>query len=414
MGCGKEVGRAAYLVRGDSTSILLDYGVKVSDKTPEFPEHISPKEINALIVSHAHLDHIGAVPGFFLTGGVRTFMTPPTAELGEVLIKDMINLSRYYLNFEALELYSMLESFTPINQQDEKQVGSAKLSFQTAGHLPGSVITTVEVAGKKIVYPGDVNTVDTQLLAKADVNLDGADLLILEGTYSATPHPERKALEERFVQACREVVEDRGTVLVPSFSVGRSQELLLVLVKYGFQAPITLDGMAREASRILLKYPTYLRDYDLYRRAMSQAEWVKGWQDRRHAMKTPGVIISPAGMLKGGAAVHYMQKMGHNPRNAVYLVSFQVPGTPGRILMEEQKFNFGRRLEKVPLRIEHFDFSGHLGRTEILNILSTVKEGTRVMMVHGDPPTLDKFVEEAKAQFNIDIFAPNNGETITL
>ncbi len=388
--------------------------MKVTDKTPEFPEHISPREVNALVVSHAHLDHIGAAPAFFIDGGVRTFMTPPTAELGEVLIKDMINLSRYYLTFEALELHSMIESFTPINQNDEKEVGSAKLKFQSAGHLPGSVITTVELAGKMIVYPGDVNTVDTQLLTKAEVNTDGADLLILEGTYSATPHPERRALEERFVQACREVVEDGGTVLVPSFSVGRSQELLLVLVKYGFQPPVTLDGMAREASRLLLKYPTYLRDYDLYRTAMEQAEWVRGWQDRRHAMKTPGVIISPAGMLKGGAAVHYMQRMGHNAKNAVFLVSFQVPGTPGRILMEEQKFNFGRRLERVPLRIEWFDFSGHLGRTEILNILSQVKPPTRVAMVHGDPATLEKFVEETKAQFNIDIFAPNNGDTITL
>lgn len=82
--------------------------------------------------------------------------------------------------------------------------------------------------------------------------------------------------------------------------------------------------------------------------------------------------------------------------------------------MEEQKFNFGRRLEKVPVRIEWFDFSGHLGRTEILNILSQVKPPTRVAMVHGDPATLEKFVEETKAQFNIDIFAPNNGDTITL
>ncbi len=341
-------------------------------------------------------------------------MTPPTAELGEVLIKDMINLSHYYLTFETLELHTLIESFTPINLNDEKQIGSAKISFQSAGHLPGSVVTTVELGGKRIMYPGDVNTVDSQLLSKAEINTDGIDLLIMEGTYAATPHPERRELEQRFVQACREVVEDRGTVLVPAFSVGRSQELLLILAKYGFAHPITMDGMAREASRILLKYPTYLRDYDLYRRAMQQANWVRGWEDRRHAMKTPGVVISPAGMLKGGAAVHYMQRMGREPKNAVFLVSFQVPGTPGRILMDERKFNFGRKLENVPLRIEWFDFSGHLGRTEILHIISQVKPPTRVMMIHGDPTVLDNFVEEVKAKFNIDIFAPSNGQTITV
>src|SRR5260370_18058711 len=146
-------------------------------------------------------------------------------------------------------------------------------------------------------------------------------------------HPIRDGLEKEFVEKVREVVEGGGTVLVPAFGVGRSQELLSVLSAYHFEHPVFVDGMALDAMELLLKNPAALRDAKVFERASKMAHWVDGWNDRRRAAKTPGVIISPAGMLKGGASVFYMGNVGAQKGNVVFIGKFQVSGSPGQTVV---------------------------------------------------------------------------------
>jgi putative mRNA 3-end processing factor len=130
-------------------------------------------------------------------------------------------------------------------------------------------------------------------------------------------------------------VEKGGIVLVPAFGVGRSQEMATILAAHHFEYPIVLDGMTREASRIIMNYKEFLRDPEIFMDAMHSADWVEGWRDRRRALKNPGVIISTAGMLKGGPASFYLSKIGKKANNAIFLVSYQIPGTPGKELLDK-------------------------------------------------------------------------------
>lgn len=168
--------------------------------------------------------------------------------------------------------------------------------------------------------------------------------------------------------------------------------------------------MAREASRIILKYPNYLRDYELVKRAHENAIWVKSPKDRKRALKEPGVIVSPAGMLKGGAALYYLQKIYKDKRNAIFLVSYQIPGTPGRYLLDTHCFKFEGREERVKAEVYWFDFSSHCGDRQLREFLSKLSPETKVFLIHGEEESIAKFVESMKQTSELEIMIPKMGE----
>jgi putative mRNA 3-end processing factor len=181
--------------------------------------------------------------------------------LAQLLISDFIHLSGYYLPFEYLELRTMMRNTVPLTYREKRPIGDIQLQLLDAGHLPGSAQALIEADGKRLVYTGDYNTIDTRLLRAADQDYGPIDTFIVESTYANEDHPERGALEKEFVEKILEVVEDGGTVLVPAFSVGRSQEIACVLAAYHFEFPITIDGMTRETNRILMNYQMFQRKY---------------------------------------------------------------------------------------------------------------------------------------------------------
>jgi putative mRNA 3-end processing factor len=248
----------------------------------------------------------------------------------------------------------------------------------------------------------------------ADPEYKNLDAIVMEGTYAMEDHPIRDGLEKEFVQKVTEVVEGGGTVLVPAFGVGRSQELLSVLSAYHFEHPVFVDGMALDAMDLLLKHPSALRDAGVFERASKMAHWVDGWNDRRRAAKTPGVIISPAGMLKGGASVFYMENVAGKKENAVFMVSFQVPGSPGRILLDRRKFVIHGRAKPVDARIERFDFSSHGGKRELEQTLSDLDKKTRVFVVHGAEGNCKKLAEWASSELGLNATAPKTGDIVEI
>ncbi len=410
LGACQEVGRSGVAVKTNGKHILLDYGV-VLDHEIGFPVHVSPNDLEGIVLSHAHLDHSGLLPLFFIRSRVPLYSVEPTFGLTEILIRDMIKLSGYYLPFEYIDLKTMLEHAVEIPYREEFRIGATKVKMLHAGHIPGSAQILLEADGKRLLYTGDMNLTQTRLVPPADTEYGDVDAVITESTYAMADHSDRESTEDEFVHACTEVVEAGGTVLVPAFGVGRSQEVMCMLAARGFKHKVFVDGMALDVIRIFQNAPHCLGDPELFKKAVRETEWIRNWADRRRAVKTPAVIVSPAGMLKGGAAVFYMDSIASEQRNAIFLVSFQVPGSPGRVLLDEGKFMVQGRMRKVAAKVAKFDFSSHGGMSQLHQTLSSVNHNAKVFVVHGELESCMGLANWASKELGMEAYAPKPGDS---
>jgi putative mRNA 3-end processing factor len=409
LGACQEVGRSAVAVRNTRSQILMDYGVMINHEVG-FPVHVSPKDLNAVVLTHAHLDHSGLIPLFYVRSKLPVYGVEPTFKLTKVLVRDMIKLSGYYLPFEYIDLESMMSHVVPVDYHSPFRIEDANVTLINAGHIPGSAQIIVESDGKRVLYTGDYNLIPTHLVPGADHAYKDLDALVIESTYAQEDHPERAESERSFVLACKEVVEKGGTVLVPAFGVGRSQEIICMLADLKFTYPIFVDGMALDAIRMLEAHPGSLRDQEQFKRAMREAEQIRNWNERRRAARTAGVIVSPAGMLKGGASVFYMENIAKNEENGIFLVSYQVQGSPGRILLDEGRFILNGKARKVKARVEKFDFSSHGGKTQLEQTLREVDKRTKVFVIHGDEANCKRLADWASQEMGLVTTTPKPGE----
>jgi putative mRNA 3-end processing factor len=409
LGGAREVGRIAITVQTEKTQVLLDYGTMLNHE-PGFPMHVPPKDLDAIILSHSHLDHSGAIPIFYIKGKKPLYTNRLSMELNQLLISDFIHLSSYYLPFEYLELKAMMQNSKHVEFNTEQQVGDITFQFKNAGHIPGSVQILIEAEGKRLLYTGDFNITETRLLGGAEMNYQDLDVVVTESTYANEEHTDRPELEKRFVEACTDVAERGGTVLVPAFGVGRSQELACVLAAHHFEYPVTIDGMARDVSKVMMSYPQFLKDERSFADAIHSTNWVEGWRGRRKAIRTAGVVISPAGMLKGGPAMYYISKIGKKSDNAVFLVSYQIPGTPGKELLERGMCVIDGRMRKVKAQVQHFDFSSHCGAGELREALKRLGGKPKVYVVHGAEGNCELLAKWTRTELGLEATAPKTGD----
>ncbi len=410
LGAARQVGRSAFMVSQGSTNILLDYGA-MTTKEPGFPMHVQPKIVDGLVLSHAHLDHSGSTPVFFLGGDkVKLHATPVTTELSNLLIEDFIKISGPYLPFEFIDLMAMNKATVNHGYKESFQIKDLTITFYDAGHIPGSCITGVEGGGKRLVYTGDVNGAETELLNPSWKDLGEADMVITESTYAMADHPARQAVEDEFVHYANEVVERGGVLLAPAFSVGRAQELAMILHRHGFKHTVGMDGMALKVNEVLMRYQEYLRDPALFRRTLEHTELITGWTQRRKFIEKPGVIISPAGMLVGGASVFYNQRLSLKEKNGISLVSFQVPGTAGRTLLDRGLTLINGKPTKVRASVRKFDFSSHSGKSILSADLKAIKGSPKFMTVHGEEESCVQLAEELHTDLGVETHAPSVGE----
>ena len=409
LGGAREVGRMGISVKSKKTQLLLDYGVML-ERQPGFPMHIPPKDVDALILTHSHLDHSGALPIFYIEGKKPLYTNKLNLELTQLLIQDFIHLSGYYLPFEYLELKTMMRSNKHLGFGVSEKVGDMGFQLQNAGHTPGSASVLVEARKKRLLFTGDFNTEDTKLLKGASMDLGDLDGVIIESTYAGEDHTPRSEVEKKFVDACTDVVERGGIVLIPAFGVGRAQEIACTLMGNNFGHDVILDGMAREVSRIMMNNKEFLRDPKLFSDTIHSVEWVEGWKDRRRALRNPGVIISPAGMLKGGPSQFYISKVGKNANNAVFLVSYQIPGTPGRQLLEKGICTIDGKVRKIKAEVQHFDFSSHCGASQLKDALKQLGGKPKVFAVHGAEGNCELLAKWAQSELGLEAFAPRTGE----
>jgi putative mRNA 3-end processing factor len=412
LGSGKEVGRSGFMVTSDNTNILLDYGVLLK-KEPFFPIHVRPKDINTVVITHAHLDHSGFTPSLFLSNSnISVLGTNPTFDLTNLLIEDMIKISGFYLPFEYADLNNMMNHSKILQYKERHSINHMQVTLYESGHIIGGSSILVESEGKRIFYTGDINTRGSKLLRSADLNLPEIDILIIESTYSQTEQTPREDSEKNLVEFAYDVVERGGTLFIPAFSVERAQEIACVLKTCNFKYKIAMDGMALKANEIMLNNPSFLRDPKEFKKIITEIEWVQGWRRRKHLVKEPGIIISPAGMLVGGTAIFYLQEIAKNPNNGIALVSYQGKGTPGRLLLEKGLVSYNGKTRKSLADVNHFEFSGHSSRTELFEIIKKMKGNPKVLTVHGDDMSCIKFADEIKEKYGFDAIAPDNGQII--
>ena len=409
MGGTHEVGRNAILVESNRTRLLLDYGAKIND-APNFPSHIRAKDIDGIVIAHAHLDHSGGVPLFYLSESKPLFATPVTIELLKVLIKDFIKLSSYFLPFEYLELENMMRERKDLSYGIDVKLKDIDFRFLNAGHIPGSAMVEIMAGGKRILYTGDFNTVDTKLVRGARIPKRKYDAVIIESTYAIQDHPERKKLENTLIDEMMEVLNNGGKVLVPAFAVGRSQEMLSIIHAHRVKTNLVVDGMARKVNAIFLDHPDFLKAPKTFMKVISRTRQVRGWRDRREAIKRAGVIVAPSGMLQGGTAVYYMERLALDERNGVFLVSFQVPGTGGSKLLETGRFTFGETEEEVNAKIRHFDFSSHSGKTQLEEFIGGLSGKPNIYVIHGEPESCDALAQWARDELDLHAVAPSQGD----
>jgi len=416
LGGGREVGRAAVAVSlGDGRqSLLLDYGVNFDEEDkPRSPEHVKPSEVAGLVLTHAHLDHVGAAPMLHVTSKVSTVATALTKRLCEIMIKDFIKISGYYLPYEEVDLYNMIDSIQDYSYENEVQLGDYRVKLLNAGHIPGSSMAYVEVGEYSVVYTGDVNTIDTRLVSRASASGVKADVVIIEGTYGWIKHPPRELVEKEFLDAVKEVTDRGGNVLIPAFSLGRAQEILTLLYER-FEGNVFYDGMIRQIYEVFISYPEYINKYEELLRSKEEFKPVVRPSQRRKIVDGRGnVIVASAGMLKGGPAVYYLKKLAGDPLNAVFMVSYQAPGTPGRHLLEDGIPS--EDVGPVKARVQWFDFSSHAGVDGLLELLKSFSNVEHVVVVHTSEKAGKYFTEKIRETMkDVSVYLPHNNEEIMI
>ncbi|KUO86309.1 MAG: beta-CASP ribonuclease aCPSF1 [Caldivirga sp.] len=451
LGACFEVGRSALLIETSESRVLLDAGVKPSGSLDESPflDIIDLDNLDAVVISHAHLDHIGMLP-YLYKYGYRgpVYMTEPTKYLMEILLSDYIDLSseRGYSYYGLSELASTLYHAITVDYGDVTDISpDIKLTLYDAGHEVGSAISHLHIGNGlyNIVYTGDFKYGQSKLLNPAHSVFKRVELLIMESTYGGKDDVQkpREEAETELIQLVNKTLENGGKALIPVFSTGRAQEILLILneaMQLGklSKAPIYVDGMVLQTLNVHLMFPDYLNNtvreliYDGVNPFMSEyvkpVERAKNPEKRQEQVMDilqgpPSIILAPHGMLSGGPAMDYFVHMADDPKNSLIFVSYQGEGTLGRRLVQgERKVNLKYYDQDITVNVNmnvfhEPGFSGHSDRKQLMNYVGRIEpKPHKVMLVHGEPGKLINLALSIELKYKIDTIMLNHLESVKL
>ncbi|MBO4247371.1 MBL fold metallo-hydrolase [Halomicrobium sp. IBSBa] len=405
LGGAGEIGRSAVLI---DDSLLIDYGM-ASESPPQYP--VGDVDPDAVVVSHGHLDHVGAVPAL-LSGTEQppVHWTPPTRELALTLAEDTLKLhgGSPRCPFTENDVRRIGEVSETHGYREPFEAAGYEVTFYDAGHIPGSAHVLVSDGDTRLLYTGDFHT-DEQRLVSATTDRPDADAVICESTYSDVSHEDRGDVEASFVETLRTTVWQGGTVVVPAFAIGRTQEIMLVCAAHDIDCYV--DGMGQRVIEQLRHHTAFLRDADAFRGAVSNARFVDGRDgQRRRIADQNAVVVTTSGMLSGGPAMTYVPAIADQPVNTIAMTGYQVEGTPGRDLLETGSAEIDGRVMPVSAQVEAYDFSAHADREGLQSFLDAYRD-SRLLINHGD--RCESFARELRAE-GYDASAPTLGETVTL
>ncbi len=410
-GGAEEVGRSCVVLEDRRKRMMLDCGIKLGEEL-EFPliDDNELKRINEIVISHAHLDHSGYVPHVYSKRArPKIYSTKPTRDLMGVLLADYnkIQTGKGRRFFGQKDVDDVMRDVNIVEYEDCVKTGSFPFTFYNAGHIMGSAMTLVKVNGG-LLYTGDIAFRKTRILDGCKMNLK-AETLLTETTYGKKEDvlPSLKEASSKLVKIINETLDKGGHVIIPSFAVGRAQEVLMALDDYmrsGALAPskIFIEGMIGKTMRIYRHNAIYANDDIKKRILMSEDDPFKSPNFHYSRSKTkedvlaePSIIVSTSGMLSGGPVMFYLEKLGENPKNTLIFVGYQAEGTLGRRILEGQReITLGGKELKLKMRIERVKISGHADFSELLQFIRGVKGLKRVFLMHGEKSDLKDELEK--------------------
>jgi len=451
LGGFQEVGRSAILVQTRESHVLLDCGINPGSTNPleAFPRLDAPEfsvdMLDAVVITHSHLDHCGFLPFLFKYGyDGPVYCSAPTSSLMTLL------------QLDYLDVMSKQGIISPYDQKDVRETvlhtiplrygavtdiaPDIRLTLHNAGHILGSSMSHLHIGegAHNIVYTGDYKYGRTMLLEPAVATFPRVETIITESTYGAAEDvmPPRIETEERFARIVNETLSREGKVLIPVPAVGRAQEIMLILDGYmqrGLikEAPVFVEGMISEATAIHTAYPEYLAkevqnsilhkgmnpfksDYfTIVEHPSAREEIVDG---------KPSIVMATSGMLEGGPIIDYFRRLASDKRNAIVFVSYQIEGTLGsrvqKGLAEAPMISSEGKMEitKVGLEVDSIEgFSGHSDRRQILSYLRRVTpKPERIIVCHGEKRKCLGMAKTLRSKYRVKTRAPEILETIRL
>jgi KH/beta-lactamase-domain protein len=451
LGGAQEVGRSAFLLQTRESSVLLDCGINPgsSGAFAAFPRFDNPAfeldSLDAVVISHAHLDHCGLLPFLYKYGyDGPIYCSAPTSSLMTLLQLDYLDVankqgvSAFYDQKDVRETvlhtlplrYGVVTDIAP----------DIRLTLHNAGHILGSSMVHLHVGEglHNIVYSGDYKYARTMLLEGAATEFPRVETVITESTYGGPDDlmPSRVEAEERLTAIVNQTLERKGKVLIPVPAVGRAQEIMLILDGYmrrGLmrEAPVFIEGMISEATAIHTAFPEYLgrevRESILHDGVNPfQSDYftiVEHPNVRQEIIDgEPCVIMATSGMLEGGPVIEYFKSLADDERNTVVFVSYQIEGTMGRrvqrglrevtMMTAEGKMDVAH----VRLQVESIEgFSGHSDRRQLIGYVTHLQpKPERVIVVHGEKAKCMSMAGFLQRKCEIDAFVPAVMETFRL
>ena len=454
LGGAKSVTGSRYLVNIGGFTFLFDCGLFQGLKElrlrnwDEFP--IDPAKIDAVIISHAHIDHTGFLPKL-VRDGFRgpVYCTPPTSDLMEIMLLDSAKLQQEEAQFARKKGFSKHTDPQPLYTEDDvksvfplvKKVDykikfkihdRIEVVFYDAGHLLGSAITEVYLQGdshtKKIVFSGDIGRYQQEMLNSPAV-IENADILFIESTYGNKDNPFDDP-EDDLMRIVNEAFKRAGVLIIPAFAVGRTQSLLYYLRKLMKEdkvpdVPVYIDSpMAISTTYLFYKHPSYHK-MEITREELSTAMetnmlvFVKSGEHSKtlNEIKTNAIIISSSGMMTGGRILHHMFHRLPNEQDTLLIAGYQAEGTRGRSLLEGARSIkiFG---EEVPVncKVEYMSsMSGHADRAELFQWMSALKNKPKLTFcVHGEGADIEAYAQAIRAKMQWNVIVPQYLESVNL
>ena len=448
LGGGRQVGRSCFLLQTPISRILIDCGVDVSssgkDKYPylEAPE-LDLTTVDAVILSHAHLDHSGLIPYLYKMGYKGpVYMTAPTRDISALMALDFIGVAYKQASaplFKSTDVRNMVKHSIVLNYGEVSDITpDVRITLYNAGHTLGSSMIHFNIGNglHNYVYSGDIKFGKSRSLEAATSYFPRVETLQLEATYGGKDCniPPRKESEEELLAFVNDIVSNGGKVLLPELGTGHAQEKMLILedaMKNGKipKVPIYIDGMIWDINAIHTAYPDFLSNAvrsaifadknpfisEIFHRVGSPHE-------RKNVIGGgPCIILATSGMLVGGASVEYLREFADSSVNGLCLSCYQPPGGLGRQLQDgarEAVFNVDGRDVKVPLKLKFLSidgFSGHSSRNELMAFMSHVNpKPRRVIINHGEQSKCLDLASSIYKSKRIETIVPKNLETIRL
>jgi putative mRNA 3-end processing factor len=415
LGGAREVGRSANLIDTGSERILLDYGIKIDTKPTQYPKQIKGK-LDGILLSHAHLDHTGAVPVLFHQGQkCSVYGMNVTKPLCRMLFYDSHKIARLEgekERYTKTDITTTMKKFKQIQYRKPFSIGKTTVTAFDAGHIPGSVLYLLETNGKRILLASDFNVSDTRLINGADIDIPPVDVLMTESTYSQREHPNRQKQERVLIDNIQGALANEGVALVACFAIARTQEILLILDEYELKEKIYIDGMAKKSTKIINQYPDLQKEYNQVSKAMRRlgVKPITNSVMRKKIIKEPCIIVTTSGMLSGGPISYYIENLWDRENCSLSMTGFQVPGTEGDILLETGHYIHGELDLPIKMNVQKFDFSSHTSHSELLRFIKKMNP-EKIFCVHGDDT--EGFAEELREK-KFDAVAPKFDESFSV